>query len=504
MLANIIGGSYQGKYISVNPQRAINWYIHKKTLENQKDKYSSAWYPTPGLSEYADTTRTQIYGLFVANTLTEERCFAVADNYLYEINSDGTVTNRGQMADMVPSSKVYMEVNGNGELLIAHSSATYYLTLSTNVLTKVTDADFPGNVTSLTYASGYFIITSGGRVYYSDLNSAANWTASSVFTPIARADNTTTVIAWRDDIYCFGSETIEIYINDGTSPFSKMPKSTIFVGLVAPESIVTFKDGFIFLGKTKYGQHEVYFYNGQDFISLSNPINWFVNDPSVIGGVTWDNLTEFTWDQWFELWGASTITSYSVVQQNKEGHVFYFLTIPFLSTTYVYDVISKEWTERQSLNPNSSTQAEFRGRFATNFLGNDLWADIYTGKILKEDYAIATENGSAITRTAISGIMSEENKNISIYSLEIDCNSGVGLIATPATSPTISLYVSKDGGNTYGSAKSLTVGASGSYTQRAYTTKLGTARNWVFKLVVTDAANIMIQNAILHGVIGAW
>lgn len=504
MLINIIGGSYQAKYVSVNPQKAINWYIHKKLIETQQDLYESAWYPTPGLASFSDTTRTQPFGAFVAKTLTEERYFIVVDNYLYEVDVDGVATNRGQMTNMTPSSKVYMEVNGNGELLIAHSSASYYLTLSTNVLAQVTDGDFPGSVDSLTYTAGYFIVTSGGRVYYSDLNSASSWNAASVFTPTARADNTLAVIAWRDDIYCFGAETIEVYINDGSSPFSKMPKSTIFVGLAAAESIVTFRDGFLFLGKTKYGQHEVYYYNGQDLLPISSPINWAINNPSLIGGVPWEELTVYTWEDWFDLWNAGISTSYADIQQNKEGHVFYFLTVPFLDTTFVYDLQSKEWTERQSLNPNSSTQSEFRGRFFVNFKNLDLWADIYTGKVLQEDYTIATEDGSAITRTGISSVVSNENKFISAYSLEVDCNSGIGLIATPATSPNISLYVSKDGGNTYGTARSLSVGASGSYNQRAYATKLGTARKFVFKLVVTDAADIMIQKVILHGIVGSW
>lgn len=504
MIVDLLSGSYQAKYLSVNTERCINWYIHKQSIETQNDKFKKAWYPTPGLASFANSSGTQQYNIFVAKTLTEERCFVVVDNVLYEIDTDGTVTSRGTMTNMAPSSKVFMEVNGSGELLIAHSSASYYLTLSTNVLTQVTDSDFPGSVGYLTYLDGYFVVVSGGRVYYSDLNSASSWNAASVFTPASKADNTIAAIAWRDDIYCFGSETIEVYINDGSSPFSKQPKTTVYVGLLAAETITVFKDGFIFLGKTKYGQQEVYYYNGQDLIPLSSPINWNINNPSLIAGVTWDNLTTYTWDQWFDLWDADITKTYATIQQNKEGHVFYFLTIPFLHTTYVYDLTSKEWTERNSLNPNSNTQAEFRGRHFTNFKGYDLWTDIYTGRILNEDYTIATENSSAITRTGISGIFSEENKNVSIYSLEVDCNSGIGLIASSATAASISLYVSKDGGNTYGSAKSLNVGASGSYTQRAYSTKLGTARNWVFKLVVTDAANIAINNLIIHGIVGNY
>jgi hypothetical protein len=136
-----------------------------------------------------------------------------------------------------------------------------------------------------------------------------------------------------------------------------------------------------------------------------------------------------------------------------------------------------------------------------NFNGMNLVTDRYSGKIYKEDYSVCTENSTTITRTIISQIVHNEKKNLSIYDLELETTTGVGLQATPATAANISAYVSRDGGNTYSSAITVSTGATGEYLKRPRVQKLGTARDWAFKFVLTDQADISIQEALLHGVV---
>jgi hypothetical protein len=509
MQFDIVGGSYENKYISVNAQKTINWYIHKQILKGAEEKYGSSLQPFPGLVEFCDTSISNLRKHFVARTVNYTRYFIVADNVLYEADVDGNLTNRGTMTDMsTDANPVYMAVNGNEQLLIVEASASYWLDLATNVLTKVTDADFPSNPTYMSYGQGYFFVTAGGRVYYSDLNSAANWTGSSVFTPTAQADKTLAAVFWRDDVHCFSNETIEIYINDGSTPFVKQDRSTINVGIFSVDTISVFHEGIIFVGQSRNGQKKVYYYNGQTVAPISDSnIDWAINNPTALSGtmsVAWEELNDLTWDQWYDQWGITENDAYSEIQYSKDGHIFYYLTIQPLNTTYVFDMTSQEWVERQSLLTDTSLQKQFRGKSLVNFNGMNLWTDTQSGKILKEDFETLTEDGNAITRTRISKFFSNEKKNISVYSFELDCTTGVGLSSTPATAANLSFYYSRNGGNSYSNAITLSTGASGSYIQRPRTHKLGTARDWVFKLVQTDTADLAINSAIVNGIVDKY
>lgn len=507
MQFDVVGGSYTNKYISLNPQKTINWYIHKQLLEDEKGKFQHSLQPTPGMTAFCDTAASILRkkSFFVARTLDKERAFVVGDNYLYEVFSDGTCTSLGQMTAMdTTNTPVWMACNSENQVMICHTTASYIFDMDTDALVQITDSDFPASPTSLAYLQGYFIVAAGGRVYYSAPLNGLSWTATDVFTPSAYSDKTIAAIIWRDDVHCFGTETIEIYVFDGTTPFIKQDRSTINIGLVSTETLAVFADGVIFLGQTKTGQSKVYFYNGQTCTAISDSnIDWQINNPAALGGTTWDLLLTYTWDAWFDAWGTGLTNAYAEIQYTRDGHILYLLSISALHTTFCFDVTSQEWTERQSTYPGTSQQLEFRGLNMVNFQGLNLWSDAFSGKILKEDYTNRTEDSNQITRTRITQILAQEKTNISIYSFELDMTTGVGLTAAPSTPAYVQFSYSRNGGNTYGAVTNLNTGAAGQYQKRVRLNKLGTARDWVFKLVVTDAADLAINSGIMTGITGS-
>jgi hypothetical protein len=482
MQFDMIGGSYTARYTAVNPRRTVNWYVHKQQLD-QKDKTDEALYPFSGLTSFADLSgSTTIYRMFNARTLVDDRLFAASDNILYEIDSTGTVTNRGTMTDMTGTTTKWMACNGNRQLMIANEAAGYIFNLATNTLSKITDGDYPSSVTCLSYMQGYFLVVSGGRVYFSNLNDGTAWTATDVFTPASSPDNTVAAIAWRDEVHCFGSETIEVYRNDGSTPFVQVAGRTIPVGVVSATVINSYSDGFIFLGRTKWGEVNVYFYDGQNCTIISDAVNWFVNNSQAVAEDDWDQSGTYTWDQWALAWGNTSIplttnNLSSHLNYSKDGHIFWYLHLPSLSTTYVYDITTKEWTERRSLNDGA--QDVFRGSWCVNFKGLTLWADIY--------------------RELITPVFWQDNLFLSIYSIEFVLNAGEN-----AGNQNLLVSVSKDGGYEYGTAKSVSLGDSTSYTYRPRLNKLGTARTWVFKIVLQDSANVTLQSMLIRGTAGSY
>jgi len=77
-----------------------------------------------------------------------------------------------------------------------------------------------------------------------------------------------------------------------------------------------------------------------------------------------------------------------------------------------------------------------------------------------------------------------ENKMVFVPRLEIVAAMGVG--NSDAPDPEIKIRLSRDGGNTFGAFRTMTVGAAAEYTKRAYITRLGRGRNLVAELICDD------------------
>lgn len=484
MKIDILGGSYQQKYKELNCQRTINWYPVPAT-EQEKDKYTSALFPFPGLTTFVAPGGRYNRGLFVAQTHNYNRCFTVIDTTLYEILENAYYVSRGSLVNIAQgSSKIYMTCNANEEVGIFGYNAAYVFNMSTNVLTQITTAQYPGTATTADYLDGYTIITSLGAVYFNPSSALLTWDITDTFSPTFKPAPTIAVKALREEIYCFTSESIEVYINDGSTPYSRLPRTSLVVGLAAKDSIAMSNDGFIFLGRNKSGESSVYFLNTQYSLEIVSPtsVNWNLNKNK-----------------------PSLEDAYGYMQYTKDGHVFYYLTCPQLQVTYVYDFATKEWCERSSKQPaneidGSSVYREFRGRHYVNFKGIHLFADLYSGTVFKEDFTSATDNGEIILRTRISQTYCKDKQNISVYDLEIETNTGNGVLSGQGVDPIMMISISKDQGYTYNTPRSIKLGAQGNYLQRARIRKLGTSRNWTVKLSVSDPIDVIITSAVAKGV----
>ncbi len=489
MQIDILGGSYEHRFKDWNAQRSINWYPKITDGKSQeKNKTQIALFPRPGLSQFANPGGECVRGLYTALTLTQERCLAVIGTYLYEINYDRSYTLRGVLTGMATgsNSKVYMACNGNSEVLIQDTMAAYVFNLSTNVLTIVSTSDYP-NGTTLDYADGYFVISGkDGRVHFSALNDGQSWPGFNFFTPTFKPDKVKAIVTFREEIYCFGDETIEVYINDGTTPFIRQSRTSMYFGLTARDSVAVHQSGVFFLGKSKTGGNAVYLM-GTDY-SLTP-----VSTPAIA-----DRLNKYTNED-----------AEGYVLSTTDGHIFYHLHVPALKTTLVYDMTTGMWHERQSLRPysneNGSTpQDMYRGRCFATFKGMNLFGDWHSGKIFKEDSTVSTDDGLIRLLKRTSSIFHNEQKYISVYSLEFDINSGMGNRTGQGSDPVMMTQYSMDGGNTFEPEELIKLGTLGSYDERVTINNIGTCRNWVISMSISDPIDVIIMQALAHGAFGSW
>jgi hypothetical protein len=487
MIIDLIGGTYEQRFKDWNSQRTINWFP-KIGDQKEKDKTQIALVPRPGLTQFVNLDGGTIRGLFTAYTLTQERCFAVIGTNLYEINYDASTTLRGALTGMATGSKskVYMAANNNNQLMIQDSMAGYIFDMNTNVLTQITDLDYPGG-TTLDYADGYFVISDKeGRVSFSNLGDGLTWTGTDFFTPTFKPDRVKAIRMFREEIYCFGDETIEIYINDGDTPFIRQSRTSLYYGLTAKDSIGLHHSGAFFLGRSRTGGSEVYLM-GPDYslTPLSTPaISQMLNQ-------------------------HTNADAEGFVQCSTDGHIFYHLHLPALQTTLVYDVTTGTWHERQSQRPfpdndGTTPQDMYRGRLHTFFKGMNLYGDWYSGKIFKEDLNVSTDDSLIRVLKRISSVFHNELKYISVNRLEFDVNSGFGTTKNQGVDPVMMFSYSVDGGNTFEPEEIIKLGALGHYDQPVQINNLGTARNWVLSFTITDPVDIIVMQAFAKGSLSSW
>ena len=481
MKIDLLGGSYENRFIETNPQRTVNWYpVVSSQTEQSKTKISLQ--PTTGLTLYITLPGRYLRGLFTVRTHLYTKCFAVVDQTLYEITDHNSYNTIGILSNIpIGSTKIFMECDLHNELFIGSYAASYVYNLSTQVLTQVTDIAFPNNVTSVSYLDQYMIVSANGAVFESLTTSALNWNVGQTYSPTFKSAPVIAVGVTREQIFNFTTETIEVFINDGTSPYSRLPRTSMLLGIKAKDSLATFSEGFVFLGGTRNGETRIFFYDG-----WNNPLP--ISDESIAWQINQARTLE---------------DAYGYIQDTKDGQAVYYLTVPSLNKTFTFSFGAKVWTTRQSTIPytgsdGTSHQGIFRGIAHTSFNGKHLFGDQYSAKIFIEDYNNQTEDGNYIYRERISQEIQEDDKNVSHDMLVIDGTSG------QSTSGEAYLQVSwsDDGGRTFGQAKFVSLGEQGEYLHRIRLNKLGTSRRRVYKLVLTDPVPLMIQTAYLNATVG--
>lgn len=482
MELNLIGGSYANTHPEINTQRTINWLpIVTSQSEQNKKKIQLVRYP--GLTEYVNLPGRYIRALFTARTHFYTECFAVVDTTLYQINDNGSYTTRGVLSNLPKgSSRLFTECNLQNEVFFSGYEASYVYDMDTETVTQVTDPYFPNNVTGGTYLDQYTIVCANGAVFESLTTSMLNWSATQTYSPTFKSAPVLAVGATKEQIFNFTTETIEVFVNDGTSPYSRLPRTSMLIGIKAKDTLATWDNGFIFLGGSRIGDAAVYFYDGY-------------NPPKAISDYDITESINIS---------ASLEDAYGFIQQTKTGQTLYHLSIPDLKTTFVFNFSSGLWSERQSTNPSinadgTQDQDVYRGSFHTSFNGKNLVADRYSGKIFIEDSTNKTEDNQIIMCTRVTQPLSQEDKNNSFDRMIVDCNTGSATPAGQGSDPQLLLYCSNDSGHTYSPARTIRLGLQGQYNYRARIEQLGTSRRRVYKLVLTDPIDLIIQSFYVNG-----
>ena len=224
-----------------------------------------------------------------------------------------------------------------------------------------------------------------------------------------------------------------------------------------------------------------------------------------------------------------------------EGHEVYVVSFPTLDLTWAYDNTSGMWHKWLWVDSNN-VYHRHRGNCLALFQGMVLVGDWQNGKIYELDPNNYTDDGDEIRRLRRCPHLVEDLQREFFNELQLQFQPGVGIggtftntniyvidpyiigatqtVAIPPlativigsatnvdqtttyTNPMAMLRWSNDGGSTWSREYWIPIGQQGKYKNRAIWRRLGTARDRVYEVVITDPVKAVIVSANLKASVG--
>jgi hypothetical protein len=401
MKTPILGSTYVARSVNAADSRMVNLFPE---LVPEGGKGPAFLQRAPGLRLLATIGTGPIRGLWQFGGFG----YAVSGNTLYKITTAWTATTLGTIAGTEPVS---MSDNGT-QLFVAANGPSYIYNSSTNVFAQITDPDFPGAVT-VGYIDGYFVFNepNSQKVWVTSLLDGLSVDPLDFASAEGSPDGLVSLTVSNREIWLFGTNSTEVWYDAGTAdfPLQRIQGASNELGCTAPYSVAKMDNTVFWLGADARGRGMVYRANGYIGQRIStHAVEWHIQQ--------YGNLSDaigYTYQQ--------------------DGHSFYVLIFPQANTTWVYDLATQAWHERAGWDNGEFTRHRSNCQMAFN--NEIVVGDFENGNIYAFDLDVYADNG-AIQRWLRSwrAIPSGQNTLLRTthHSLQLDCETGVGLAQYPA------------------------------------------------------------------------
>ena len=450
-----IGASYSLPDRKTGIQRSINLAL--RSVEGEGEPKSVVLVSTDGLSQLIDLG-APVRGCIVTSGGRE---FVAAGSTLYEIIA-GAAVSRGSLDSL--STFVCM-CEGETQLVLVDGPNGFVLTLATNVVTQITDPNWRGAVW-VTEVNGTFIFVppdNQEQFYISSIDDGSTFDALDFSSADAAPGNIVTHRTLKQETFFFKPFTTEVWIYDGDAafPLVRYNSTPIDVGAVGLRAVVRAADSLIFVGRTQRGTGIVYQMQGHQPVRISTIA---VENDLRAAGVD--------------------LTQCSLWVQQKAGAEYVCVNAPGMLTSWCWDAATKEWHERAEVQgegwkPFRVDQVVTVGTDHHAFAGQILY------RMADDTYAIGSDSLVRLRRWP--HLPNPSREPLTIRGIDLGCTTGYG--------GQIGLRVSRDGGFTWDAWLLRSLGAVGRWMQRIRWLMLGSCRDPVFELRVSDAVPLTITDA---------
>ena len=462
-----IGPSYQARSVGASAQRAVNCY-----LEIGRDGAKNVLYGTEGLKPVVPLGRGPVRGAIVAGGYA----WFVSYNHVYRVAADYSFTDIG----IIQTSDGPIGIEANAlQILIVDGLTGYIIDLATSTLQAISDPDFPNGVTVCTFQDGFFLVAGNGTGQFfinQSPNDGLAWNGTDFASAEGSPDSVTAIISDHREVWILGGDSAEIWVNTGNSsfPFERSGNAFIEHGIAAPGTLTKLDNTVFWLSSDSRGSGLVY----------------------RASGYTPERISTHAIEE--QIGRYSTIADAFAFTYQRGGHSFYVLTFPTGNQTWVYDVATNEWHERAAFDTNSGLLGRWRPSCHVFFNNKHLVGDSSLGNVYELDENTYTDNGEPIKR--LRSTMSISNLQFrQFYSmLQVMMDTGVGIETGQGIDPKLILRYSDDYGNTWSNYRTSEIGKIGEYGRRAKFNRLGSGRNRVWEISMTDPVKFAVFNAVIE------
>ena len=334
-----------------------------------------------------------------------------------------------------------------------------------------TDGAFTGG-TNVDIVDNYFVYNRPDTQQFGCSNVLSPISGSTNFSSKDGApDDLVTLIVDHREIYLLGETSSEVWVDQGTSPFpfTRIPGTSTQHGIAAAFSVSRLGNSFAYLSRNNRGTAQIVQMNGY----VPQRISTHAVENTLTG---------------------KTITDAVAWTYQLEGHEVYVISFPTLQLTWCYDIATGMWHKWLYTN-NLGQYERCRGNCAAVFQGYVLVGDYSNGKIYHLDRNVYTDDGQHVKRLRRAPHLTTDLQRQYFEELQLQFQPGVGLEVGQGDDPQAMLRWSSDGGSTWSSEHWTTIGKIGKYTNRAIWRRLGTARDRIFEVTVSDPVKAVIVSA---------
>lgn len=354
--------------INADAEETINW-MYEPTPPGTSN-YRAWMPPTPGLRPWLTI---QTASPVTCEFEQDGRAWAIIGGDFREVFNTVPPTSTFYGAVATDSNPPTICSNGTAghQLFITAGGNGYIFDTIANTLTLIADPDFP-NGTALMgeFMDGYFLVLiANSRAFQiSALEDGTSWDALDVGERSEGSDNILGMKRSHREIWFLGSETGEVWYDNGDPDFSFAPIQGVFSeqGTVSGFTMQRLDNTLIWAGKNADGEGVV----------------WRAD------GYTPKRVSPHAIELYEQIYGFTGVRTWGY-QQN--GHLFYVTILPAADKSPVYDVAVDSWHMRARWDSTHCVWVPYVPQCHMFAFGKHLVGDRFTGTIYEMSTAFFTE-----------------------------------------------------------------------------------------------------------------
>lgn len=454
MRLNLPIHSYQLRSRPASSARLINCYAEAMPPDAKSPVIIRR---APGVKTWTTAGTGHIVGMHAAHGYL----YVVSGSELYRIDAGKAAVLLGDVG--TPGN---IDIDSNKDsLVVVNEPLAYYWDGST--FAQISDADFTSRgAGDVEFIDNFMLFREpdSDRIFGSDVGSVTSYDALQFANTDANPDNLNGLKADHRQAICAGPNAIEIFQNTGASGF---PFERAINGFVQQGCLV-----------------------GKTLQKCNQSVHWLADDYTVrrLEGLTPVRISTHSIEQMI---ADSTYLSASAFSYSQDGHIFYVLTVP--EGAFVYDATTGEWHERQSYGKNLWSIRHHAQAFGLNLVGNEGSNAIgVLDPVTYDEFGDVQRMEWTYQPVYADGLLAFHKR------LEVRIEAGVGLTTGQGSDPQIMGEASDDGGRTWYSLPNRSIGKTGEYRNRVVWHGLGSARERVYRMAISDPVKAVVTDTLLE------